>query len=176
MEEIDWESRNDDVNREDIWKTEAGKWIDTFKSEETPIEKRITDYMISGWSVKYNTEEKISVHFQFEVTPVDENNTAWENPHRCQGYIDMVNKGGEYVVEYLSDIPKDYDKFLEEFEEWKKTNSQTETVVSQGENINLNSAQEEQINKLSTGIISVCAIVLVVMAVLVVLRVIKHKK
>ena len=41
MEETDWESRVDNVNRDDIWQSAVKEWLDTFKSEETPIETRI---------------------------------------------------------------------------------------------------------------------------------------
>lgn len=170
-----YEVRIDNVNREDIWKKEVEAWLDTFKTEETPIEKRITDYRINGYSVDYNNEEKIQIDFYFEVTPIDENNTEW-NAHRELGFIEMTKIDGEYQLDYLSNEPKGYDKFLEEFEIWKKDNSTTETVTLKGENVPLNSAQEQNINKLSTGIVAVCVGVLAVIAVLAVVKIIKFRK
>ena len=70
MEETDWESRVDNVNRDDIWQSAVKEWLDTFKSEETPIERRITDYQIGGWSPQYNNEERIKVTFYLYVIPV----------------------------------------------------------------------------------------------------------
>lgn len=175
MEEIDWESRIDNVRRDDIWQKPVKEWLDTFKSEYTPIEKRIKDYQICGWSVGLNNEEQISIAFQVDAIPVDENNTEWEK-YRMQGFIDMVNEDGEYKVTYLSDVPKDYDKFMEAFEEWKKTNSSTETLVTQGENKNLSSAQEQEINIMSTSIVAGCTAVLIIIGVIAIFRIVKHLK
>ncbi len=176
MEETDWESRVDNVNRDDIWQSAVKEWLDTFKSEETPIERRITDYQIGGWSPQYNNEERIKVTFYLYVIPVDENNTEWEVTERCMGFIDMIKEDGEYKVRYLSEYPEGYDKFLEEFEEWKKTHSETETVVTQGENVELNSVQEQEVNKMSTGIVASCTAVLLVIGALVIFRIIKSFK
>ena len=38
MEKEEYEARIDSINREDIWKPEVEKWLENFKSEETPIE------------------------------------------------------------------------------------------------------------------------------------------
>lgn len=175
MQEIDWKSRIDNVNREVIWKSEVEAWLDTFKTEETPIEKRITDYRINGYSPRYNNENKIKINFFFEVTPVDENNTEW-NIHGEFGFIEMTNVDGEYQLDYLSNVPKGFDKFLEEFEKWKETNSTTETIVIPSETRNLNASQEQEINKLSTGIVAVCVGVLTVLAVLALIKIMKFKK
>ena len=53
MEE-DYEEMIDSVNREETWKPYAEEWLEKFKSEETPIEKRITDYSLNGWGVGQN--------------------------------------------------------------------------------------------------------------------------
>ena len=86
-------------------------------------------------------------------------------------YID-----GEFQLDYIGEIPQGYDKFLEEFEEWKKTHSETETVVTQGENVELNSVQEQEVNKMSTGIVASCTAVLLVIGALVIFRIIKSFK
>lgn len=88
----------------------------------------------------------------------------------------MVKEDGEYKLKYLSDVPEGYDKFMEAFEEWKKTNSTTETVTLQGENKNLSSAQEQEINIMSTSIVAGCTAVLIVIGALVVFRIIKSFK
>lgn len=175
MEE-DYEEMIDSVNREETWKPYAEEWLEKFKSEETPIEKRITDYSLNGWGVGQNNKNKISIEFHFEVTPVDENNTEWENPRRNNGYIEMTYIDGEFQLDYIGEIPQGYDKFLEEFEEWKKTHSKTETVVTQGENVELNSVQEQEVNKMSTGIVASCTAVLLVIGALVIFRIIKSFK
>jgi len=173
MQEIDWEARIDNVKRDDIWQAEVNKWLEPFKSEETPVEKRITDFRISSWCPHINNKDEIKVNFQYEVIPVDENNTEWENPRRNHGFIHMVNKDGEYVVEYLSDVPKNYDKFLEEFEKWQKENETKETVEVQGEKEELNSNNE--IDKMSDGIVAICVIVLVIVVAFAVIKFLKKK-
>lgn len=175
MEE-DYEEMIDNVNREQIWKPYAEEWLEKFKSEETPIEKRITDYLLNGWGVGQNNKNKIAIEFHFEVTPVDENNTEWENPRRNTGYVEMTYIDGEYQLDYIGETPQGYDKFLEEFEKWKKTHSETETVVTQGENLELNSVQEQEVNKMSTGIVASCTAVLLVIGALVIFRIIKSFK
>lgn len=173
MEETDWESRVDNVKRDDIWMSAVKEWLDGFKSEETPIEKRITDYQIGGWSPQYNNEDRIKVTFYLYVVPVDKNNTEWELPERGMGFIDMVKEDGEYKVKYLSEYPEGYDKFLEEFEKWKEQNAHTETIVVPSETRNLKASQEQEINKLSTEIVAVCIGLLVVIGVLSVIKIIK---
>ena len=175
MEE-EYEAKIDSVDREDIWKPYAEEWLESFKSEETPIEKRITDYSLNGWGVGQNNENKIAIEFHFQVTPVDENNTEWENPQRNVGYIEMTYLDGEFQLDYIAEYPKGYDKFMEAFEEWKKTHSETETVVTQGENVELNSVQEQEVNKMSTGIVASCTAVLLVIGALVIFRIIKSFK
>lgn len=175
MQEIDWKSRIDNVNRDAIWKSEVNAWLDTFKTEETPIEKRITDYRINGYSPNYNNENKIQINFSFEITPVDENNTEWNINGEC-GFIEMTNVDGKYQLDYLSNLPKGYDKFLEEFEKWKETNSTTETIVIPSETKNLKALQEQAINKLSMGIVALCVGVLTVFAVLALVKIMKDKK
>ena len=59
MEKEEYEARIDSINREDIWKPEVEKWLENFKSEETPIEKRITDYRINGYGTNSNNDNKI---------------------------------------------------------------------------------------------------------------------
>lgn len=172
----DFETRIDSVDREDIWKPYVEEWLENFKSEDTPIERRIIDYRINGYGSSYNNENRIQMEVLFEVTPYDENNTEWENPRRSYGFINMVKEDGEYKLKYLSDVPEGYDKFMESFEEWKKTNSTTETVTLQGENKNLSSAQEQEINIMSTSIVAGCTAVLIVIGALVVFRIIKSFK
>lgn len=175
MEE-DYEEMIDSVNREQIWKPYAEEWLEKFKSEETPIEKRITDYRLNGWGVGQNNKSKINIEFHFEVTPVDENNTEWETPQRNQGYIEMTYLDGEFQLDYIAEYPRGYDKFLEEFEKWKEANSTTETIVIPSEIRNLNTLQEQEIDKLSTGIVTVCIGVLAVISVLAIIKIIKSKK
>jgi len=41
--------------------TASSEWLDTFKSEKTPIEKRITSYELAGYAISYNENEELEV-------------------------------------------------------------------------------------------------------------------
>lgn len=57
----DFETRIDSVDREDIWKPYVEEWLENFKSEDTPIERRIIDYRINGYGSSYNNENRIQM-------------------------------------------------------------------------------------------------------------------
>lgn len=168
------ENRIDNTNREDIWKPIVEEWLEKFKSEETPIEKRITDYRINGYGVNANNDSKILMNINFEVTPVDENNTAWDTPRRNVCYLEMTKQDGEYHLDYLDEVPKNYDKFLEEFEQWKEENKTVETQTIQGESAELSTNAE--IDKMSNGIVFICIAVISVVVILGISKIVKRKK
>lgn len=168
------EIKIDSVDREDIWKPKVEEWLDSFKTEETPIEKRITDYQLTSYSTKANNENEIKVDCTAHIIPVDESNTAWEFPQRITIFIEMTNVDGQYQVDYLDELPRNYDKFLEEFQIWKKENETTETITVQGEKEDLNSNSE--IEKISNGLVLICASIIAIVVIMIIIKVIKKKK
>lgn len=164
----DFEVVIDTVNREDIWMPIAEEWI----------KERFPNYRLCGYSTKENNENRIlmTVYFEEEVEKEIGEQDKYAQYNRSQVYIDMIKEDGEYQLKYLSDLPEGYDEFMEAFEEWKKTKSSTETLVTQGENKNLSSSQEQEINVMSTGIVAGCTSVLIIIGVIVIFRIIKHLK
>ena len=174
MEKEEYEARIDSINREDIWKPEVEKWLENFKSEETPIEKRITDYRINGYGTNSNNDNKILMNINFEVTPVDANNTSWDTPQRNVCYLEMTKQDGEYKLEYIGEVPKNYDKFLKEFENWQEENKTVEMQTVQGEKKELSA--DKEIDKMSNGIIFVCTILIAVVIISTIIKIVKRKK
>lgn len=167
------ENRIDNINREDTWKPIVEEWLEKFKSEETPIEKRITDYRINGYGVNANNDNEILMNINFEVTPVDENNTSWNTPRRNICYLEMTKQDGEYHLDYIDEVPKNYDKFLEEFEKWQEENKTVETKTVQGETTDLNA--NAKIDKMSNGIVFVCVAVIAVIVIFGIIKIVKKK-
>lgn len=138
-----WEKEN--KRREKLYKSELDKYMQTFMTEETPQEDRITSYEMSGFGYAENgeTDEQLNVSISFRVTPENENNTTWSKYNNiCFAVFSKVD--GEYVLDRISRYPDNYDEFLRRFEEYKNGNKNTETVAIQGEKEEHLSNQEVQ--------------------------------
>ena len=158
--------------------TASSEWLDTFKSEETPIEKRITSYELVGYGISYNENGELDVSINFNVTPCSEENTVWETKGNNVGFIKFKKVDGEYEVERISEVPENYDKFLEKFEEYKSTNpeilendTQTQSIAGKEENYNAN----ETIEKISNGVFTVSLIVGIIVGMIIILTICKKK-
>lgn len=170
----------------DLTKEKICKYMDSFKENTVPEEVRIKDYQIQTIGDFGDKEEKISSFAQVMITPYLED-SKWKENAIMQNYNGKVfsmifvemseDEYGNYVVDYIADTPRNYDKFLEEFEQYKKENPenlQKEAQVDIEEmkkipatETNFSSANEE-IAKTS-NIIKICctsAIVVVVIAIL----------
>ena len=163
------------------------EWIEGFKSEETPENKRITDYRKGLVTFSDLNSDKAEAYIKFAVTPVSKENTDWEysepetieyDGHQCisQDYnmcfIEMTKINGQYQVDYISDKPKNYDEFLERFEEYQETNPKNEENIQiQGQNTTTNLSQNQEIERISNIITMVCIGVLVLAVIFVILRI-----
>ena len=56
---------------------------------------------------------ELDVSIDFNVTPYSEENTVWETKGNNIGFIKFKKVNGEYEVERISEIPENYDKFVE---------------------------------------------------------------
>lgn len=125
----------DNKDRSGIITKAFSEWMETFKSEDTPENKRIISYQESGASISESNPNKIKAIVNFIVEPVSKENTEWNYSEpipmtfkgmkynwrkKNQCFIEMTNVNGEYKVDYISNIPKNYDKFMESFEQYKK--------------------------------------------------------
>lgn len=158
--------------------TASNEWLDTFKSEDTPIEKRITNYELAGYGISYNENGKLDVSIDFNVTPYSEKNTVWETKGNNIGFIKFKKINGEYEVEKISEVPENYDKFLEKFEEYKikhpeilENDTQIQSVAGKEENYNGN----ETIEKISNGVFAVSLIVGIIVSMIIILTIYKKK-
>ena len=169
------------------------QWIETYKSEEIPENRKITDYNLQSVRVGEIEENEFLATIEFTVTPVSIENTEWNYGEPEIGlwegheviwyvktnicYIRIKVENGDYQVEYIGETPEGYDEFAKRFEEYKKTHSQeeVENVQIQGEETD-NQLANQEIEKMSNGIVIGCSVVLLIVICLVGVKVIKYRK
>ena len=173
---------------EDVFK----EWIEGYKSEEIPENRRIIDYKLNTLGIRTISDNEYIADIEFVVTPVSIENTEWnyEEPEigLWEGhefiwyvktnicYIRIKVENGDYQVEYMGETPEGYDEFAKRFEEYKKTHSQeVENIPIQGEETD-NSLANQEIEKMSNGIVIGCSAILLVVICLVGVKVIKYRK
>lgn len=182
----------DYTDRYDIITKAFSEWIDTFKSENIPENRRILDYQIGSVGTSESNKNKIRATVEFKVTPYSKENTEWnytekpetrtingreftEYPDNNICFLEMTNVNEEYQVDYIDETPKGYDEFLTRFEEYKANLPKTVTTETiQGQKTDTNLATQE-IEKISGGIFIGCGIVLVITVILGMRTVIKRK-
>ena len=172
---------------EDVFK----EWIEGYKSEEIPENRRIIDYKLNTLGIRTISDNEYIADIEFVVTPVSIENTEWnyEEPEigLWEGhefiwyvktnicYIRIKVENGDYQVEYMGETPEGYDEFAKRFEEYKKTHSQeVENIQIQGEETD-NSLANQEIEKMSNGIVIGCSIILFVIISFTIVKVIRHK-
>lgn len=81
-------------------------------------------------------------------------------------------------MERISEVPENYDKFLEKFEEYKSTNleilendTKTQSIAGKEDNYNAN----ETIEKISNGVFTVSLIVGIIVSIIIILTIWKKK-
>ena len=174
---------------EDVFK----EWIEGYKSEEIPENRRIIDYKLNTLGIRTISDNEYIADIEFVVTPVSIENTEWnyEEPEigLWEGhefiwyvktnicYIRIKVENGDYQVEYIGETPEEYDEFAKRFEEYKKTHSQeeVENIQIQGEETD-NQLANQEIEKMSNGIVIGCSVILLVVICLVGVKVIKYRK
>lgn len=180
----------DYTDRSDIILNAFSEWMETFKGENIPEEKRITDFKWSGYSTIESNPNKIRARIEFTVTPVLKENTKWEysEPKTIEKgeleikwsktnicYLEMTNVNGEYQVDYMAETPKGYDEFTKRFEEYQQNNSQTEEVVQiQGKETE-NNLSNQEIEKMSNIVTVSCSTILVLVIGTISIKFIKRK-
>lgn len=174
---------------EDVFK----EWIEGYKSEEIPENRRIIDYKLNTLGIRTISDNEYIADIEFVVTPVSIENTEWNysepeiivyHGHECiwyaktnMCYIRIKVENGDYQVEYIGETPEGYDEFAKRFEEYKKTHSQEEieNIQIQGEETD-NQLANQEIEKMSNGIVIGCSVVLLIVICLVGVKVIKYRK
>ena len=168
------------------------EWIESYKSEEIPENRRITDYKLNKLGIRTISDNEYIADIEFVVTPVSIENTEWNYGEPEIGlwegdefiwyvktnicYIKIKVENGEYQVEYIRETPEGYDEFEKRFEEYKKTHPQEEvenTQIQGEETENLLANQE--IEKMSNGIVIGCSIILLAIISFTIVKVIRQK-
>ena len=167
-------------------------WIESYKSEEISENRRITDYKLNKLGIRTISDNEYIADIEFVVTPVSIQNTEWNYGEPEIGlweghefiwyvktnicYIKIKVENGEYQVEYIRETPEGYDEFEKRFEEYKKTHPQEEvenTQIQGEETENLLANQE--IEKMSNGIVIGCSIILLAIISFTIVKVIRQK-
>lgn len=183
----------DEVDKSEIVKKAFSEWIETFKSEDVPENKRIIDYKTGTIGVREANENEIRASIEFIVTPVSEENTEWNygeaetkmidghewvvfQPNNIC-YVQLKNIDGEYQVEYIGETPEGYDEFAKRFEEYKKTHEQeeVENTQIQGEETE-NQLANQEIEKISNTIVIGCSVILLIIMTFIIIKIVKYKR
>lgn len=183
----------DEVDKSEIVEKAFSEWIETFKSEDVPENKRIIDYKTGTIGVREANENEIRASIEFIVTPVSEENTEWNygeaetkmidghewvvfQPNNIC-YVQLKNIDGEYQVEYIGETPEGYDEFAKRFEEYKKTHEQeeVENMQIQGEETE-NQLANQEIEKISNTIVIGCSVILLIIMTFIIIKIVKYKR
>ena len=183
----------DSNERSEIVEEIFKEWIESYKSDETPENRRIIDYKLNTLGIRTISDNEYIADIEFVVTPVSIENTEWNYGEPEIGlwegheviwyvktnicYIRIKVENGDYQVEYIGEAPEGYDEFEKRFEEYKKTYSQeeVENIQIQGEETD-NQLANQEIEKMSNGIVIGCSVILLVVICLVGVKVIKYRK
>ena len=156
------------------------EWLEGFKGDDVSEEKRIVDFQVGSYGTLGEVEKEdihTKVIFQFRVTPYSEEKTTWKvgRPNLCFAEFEIVN--GEYVLKSIYETPKDYDKFLERFEEYKKNNENLETTeIREVQAIQETNLASEKITQMSHTIFITCLLVFVGTVCMMLRKMLKRKK
>ncbi len=171
----DWNKEN--KKREEAYQKALSEILEPYKDENIPDDERIIDYRYLGFGLSEHEDEKsLKVHIGFAVTPYLSENTKWgDSDNLCFAEFSKVDE--EYNLEWVSLIPKNYDKFLEKFEEYQKNRNENETVEVQV--VSADKTEElkaNQIEKMSNIIFVSSSIIFTILVIGIVVNIIRNKK
>ena len=169
------------------------EWIESYKSEEVPENRRITDYKLNTFGMRTISDNEYIADIEFIVTPVSIENTEWNYGEPETGlwdghefvwyvktnifYTKIKVENGDYQVEYIGETPEGYDEFAKRFEEYKNTHSQeeVESIQIQGKETD-NQLANQEIEKMSNGIVIGCSVVLLAIISFTIVKSIRKEK
>ena len=153
------------IKTEKILEQALKEYLEPYKSDKVSEEKRIKDYMFSGYSVRetYNINDVATKYVvDFSVTPINDENTIWLK-HKNVIFVDLNYKDGEFGIKKIFDKPDNLDEFYKKFEENKKNkvrnqeqNTEIKTIAAKSEGNN----KAVQVEKISNYIYLVGGLVL----------------
>ena len=182
----------DSNERSEIVEEIFKEWIESYKSDETPENRRIIDYKLNTLGIRTISDNEYIADIEFIVTPVSIENTEWNygepetklwDGHEFVWYVKtnifytkIKVENGDYQVEYMGETPEGYDEFEKRFEEYKKTHSQeVENIQIQGEETD-NQLANQEIEKMSNGIVIGCSVVLLAIISFTIVKSIRKEK
>ena len=133
---------------------------------------------MTGYGISSDLEsEVLTANISFNVVPYSEENTVWQKAgNSC--FIRFLVENGEYKLERISELPENYDKFVEKFEEYKKEHPEidvkTEKVVENSQAKKADYNESNTVTKISIGVFAISLAIFILMLVLVI-RIIKNK-
>lgn len=147
--------------------------MEKYKTEEVS-EERISDYMWCGMGGGFNQDEqdKIAITIHFTVTPYLEENSVWKKDFQYIAFAELSIINKEYVVEKVSLKPENYDKFLERFEEYKKSET-VEIEAVQGEKTE--ELKADKVEKMSNTIFISSSIIFTILVLGIIVNILKRK-
>lgn len=183
---VDYWDNKENKRREELFKETLASYLEQYRQEETPEEKKIISYEMIGYGLsKEETDDILAVNISFIVEPYSKENTIWSNSKNminngsyiCFAKYKKVN--GDYELERISDVPENYDEFLEEFEKYKANlPEETSNKTIQGKETD-NSLANQEIEKISNIVFIASGTILALTVFIITLTVIKklkHKK
>lgn len=117
------------------------------------------DYQLRSLIPTEEEENEIKGYITYTV-PSDDNEKI------C--FIELKNENGEYKLDYIGETPKNYDKFLEKFNEYENTKPYQ---IQGKESGKILASQEEK--QISNTIIISCSIILVIILLAIITRFVK---
>lgn len=150
------------------------EWIKKYQNEDVPENERIYSYRVGsqGYSSEIGDDGCFRANVAFYVeTPSSE--SIWKNRNIC--FLRYAIVGDNMELKYIDRVPKNYDKFLERFEEYKANKEESEITTTSGEKNNYLS-QTEEVIKLSNGIKIVCVVILMIAILSIFINIKKFKR
>lgn len=170
----DWNKEN--KKREEAVKKSVAEFLEPYMDESTPENERIISYDHTGGGYDFSKEEEgiFKADAYFNVKPYSEEDTIWKLEHNLL-FLEYSIVDGEYILEWASLTPKNYDKFLERFEEYQK-NGQENVEIQSVQAEKIENLEASQIEKMSNTIFATSAIVLLIVIVGIIVKIVRKRK
>lgn len=165
--------RKENKKREKAYEKGIQTWLEPYMTETVPENQRIKEYQIVG-SAANIVGDKLKANIYVQIVPYSEN-SAWNQEFSGTVFTTFGVYDGEYLIEKALIYPENYDKFLEQFEEYQKNDSvKTEKVEVQAKKVE--NMESVQVEKMSNVMFITSAIVFVLLISIVFIQIVKRRK
>lgn len=168
----DW--RKESKKRKETFEKVPEIWFERYKSDSVPENERIKEYLFSGYSNHQIIDGKLKASISVMITPYSEN-SIW-NDFSGQIYAEFgIDENGEYMLEKASIYPPNYDKFVERFEEYKKSNTDENIVEKSEIQAKKQELENSQIKRTSNLIFIASLIIFVIVITTITVKIVKRR-